>query len=89
MLPEVALLNIFDFYLVDAHEIEAWNKLARVCRQWRNIVLGSPRRLDLQLYFTARTPCEEYGRHMASLAYVYKESRRLRNVGHGQPLCGT
>ena len=38
MLPEVALLNIFDFYLVEAHEIEAWHKLAHVCRQWRNIV---------------------------------------------------
>ena len=58
MLPDLALLNIFDFYLIDAHR-EAWQTLVLLCRQWRNIVFGSPRRLDLQLYCTARQLARE------------------------------
>jgi hypothetical protein len=58
MLPDVALLKIFDFY-VDEKWIEAWHTLVHVCRKWRNIVFGSPRRLDLRLYCTARTPVRE------------------------------
>ena len=57
-LPDLALLNIFDFYLIDAHR-EAWQTLVHVCQQWRNIVFGSPRRLDLQVYCTARKPARE------------------------------
>ena len=37
-------------------EIEAWHTLVHVCRKWRNIVFGSPRRLDLRLYCTEKTP---------------------------------
>ena len=37
-------------------EIEAWQSLVRVCRRWRSPVLGSPRRLNLQLYCTPDTP---------------------------------
>ena len=58
MLPDLALLNIFDFYLIGAHR-EAWQTLVHVCRQWRNIVFGLPRRLELQLYCTARKPARE------------------------------
>ena len=32
------------------NEVEAWQSLAHVCRQWRSVVFGSPRRLDLQLF---------------------------------------
>ena len=58
MLPDVALLEIFDFYV---HGIlrqgpNAWCILVRVCQKWRNIVFGSPGRLDLRLYCTARSP---------------------------------
>jgi hypothetical protein len=58
MLPDVALLAIFDFY-VDKAQTEAWQQLVHVCRKWRNIVLGSPRRLDLRLHCRARTPVRE------------------------------
>src|SRR6266849_1894179 len=36
-----------------------WHSLAHVCRRWRCLVFGSPRRLDLQLCCTARTPARE------------------------------
>ena len=55
VLPEDALLEIFDFY-VDETQIEAWQTLVHVCRNWRNLVFGSPRRLNLRLNCTARTP---------------------------------
>ena len=58
MLPHVALLKIFDFY-VDEAWIEEWYTLVHVCQKWRNIVFGSPRRLDLRLYCTAGTPMRE------------------------------
>src|ERR1700761_3838148 len=54
MLHDVALLEIFEFY-VYGNWTEAWYTLVHVCRKWRNIVLGSPRRLDLQLFCRART----------------------------------
>jgi hypothetical protein len=55
MLPDVALLEIFDFY-VDVAWIEAWYTLVHVCRKWRDVVFGSPRRLDLRLHCNAKTP---------------------------------
>ena len=57
MLPDVALLKIFEFY-VDEAWIEEWYTLVHVCQKWRKIVFWSPRRLDLRLYCTARTPME-------------------------------
>ena len=50
-------------YLYAAHwnsfavndDIEAWQSLAHVCRRWRSIVFGSPRRLNLELVCTAKT----------------------------------
>jgi hypothetical protein len=58
MLPDVALLEIFDFYM-DEIRIHAWYTLVHVCRKWRNVVFGSPRRLDLRLHCTASTPVRE------------------------------
>jgi hypothetical protein len=55
MLPDVALLEIFDFY-IDWAGINAWRTLVHVCRKWRIVVFGSPRRLDLKLYCTPRMP---------------------------------
>ena len=48
-------LDIYDVVLGDSYspvksEIESWQSLVHVCRRWRNIVFGSPRRLDLQIY---------------------------------------
>ena len=59
MLPDDALLEIFDFHvIVYAHlkeEIEAWQSLVHVCQRWRRLVFGSPRRLDLQLFCATET----------------------------------
>ena len=54
LLPDLALLEIFDFY-VDETGLQ-WHALVHVCRKWRNVVFGSPRRLGLKLRCTARTP---------------------------------
>ena len=57
MLPDVALLKIFDFYVHGTWEgPTAWYKLVHVSRKWRNVVFGSPSRLDLRLYCKAGTP---------------------------------
>ena len=60
VLPDDVLLGIFDF-CVDRHpvtknEVEAWQTLVHVCRQWRTVVFGSPRRLSLRLYYSTTTP---------------------------------
>jgi F-box-like len=69
VLPDDVLLGIFDFY-VDMHLssnrvktvkmiVEDWQSLVHVCRRWRNLVLGSPRRLNLRLYCTPETPARD------------------------------
>jgi hypothetical protein len=68
MLPDVALLEIFDCYVNEAREedqylfgdqMQAWDTLVNVYRKWRTIVLESPRRLDLRLLCTTETPVKE------------------------------
>jgi hypothetical protein len=66
MLPDVALLRIFDFYLPmfiglgdKRKQLQTWHTLVHVCRKWRNVVFGSPRRLELRLYCEARTPARK------------------------------
>ena len=69
MLPDVALLEIFDCYVTQAREegsydkrwlqVQAWHTLVHVCRKWRTIVLGSPGRLDLRLFCKNTTPVKE------------------------------
>ena len=58
MIPEDALLELFDWYLDDNdfYNIEAWQTLVHVCRKWRNVVFGSPHRLNLQLFCTGKKP---------------------------------
>ena len=55
-IPGLVLLEVFDIYLRYAFEREGWRALVHVCQKWRNIVFGSPHRLHLQLFCTARTP---------------------------------
>ena len=57
-LPDDVLLEIFDFYL-DKALIEAWHTLVHVCQKWRNVVVGSPQRLELRLHCTESTPVRE------------------------------
>ena len=67
MLPDVALLEIFDCYVNQAPKegyyerwvIQAWYTLVHVCRKWRTIVLGSPHRLDLRLFCSDTTPVKD------------------------------
>jgi len=53
-LPDEVLIEIFDLYLAcplppPSHEEDAWHTLVHMCRRWRYVVFGSPRRLDLRL----------------------------------------
>ena len=72
MLPDDVLLEIFDFYVNGAEPegeektvfeekvmIESWQTLVHVCRRWRTVVFGSPRRLDLRLVCTTDTPARD------------------------------
>jgi F-box-like len=65
ILPDDVLLEIFDFYvdMRSSYEgktrVEEWQSLVHVCRRWRSLVLGSPRRLNLRLYCTPETPARD------------------------------
>jgi F-box-like len=62
VLPDDVLLEIFDCYLYEARKssvIEKWDTLAHVSRKWRCVVFDSPRRLNLQLFCSRRTPVRE------------------------------
>ena len=55
MIPDDILLEIFDFYRLNAMKRTSglpwkWHRLAHVCRRWRLVVSMSPRRLDLQIH---------------------------------------
>lgn len=56
MLPNDALMKIFDFFVDDNVGIDAWHLLVHVCREWRNVVFGSSRRLTLHLHCTSGRP---------------------------------
>jgi len=56
------LLGIFDFYMATAYPLkpdDRWQTLVHVCRKWRNVIFESPRRLNLQLVCSHRTPVRE------------------------------
>jgi len=60
MLPDGALLDIFEFYKEDRAShfgfSWSWKLLTHVCRRWRHIIFESPRRLDLRIICTNTTP---------------------------------
>ena len=68
-LPDGVLLEIFEFYpkLQDwlrfssgsKERIERWQTLVHVCRRWRSVVFGSPRRLNLGLVCSRQTPARD------------------------------
>jgi hypothetical protein len=67
LLPDELLLGIFDHIRRSVTELEfrripvwKWHVLVHVCRRWRQIVFGSPVRLDLQLLCTYGTPVRKY-----------------------------
>jgi hypothetical protein len=63
-LPDDVLLEIFEFYVNHpdvnwgTHKENTWHRLVHVCRQWRHVVFASPRRLNLRLVCTNRTPVQ-------------------------------
>ena len=69
ILSDDVLLEIFGFYVdttsqpyesyIFKSRIEAWQSLVQVCRRWRSLVLGSPRRLNLRLYCGPETPAQD------------------------------
>ena len=80
ILPDLALLDVFDSYMDEKH-IEGWCTLVHVCRKWRNLVFGSPRRLNLRLFIEARTPAKEKLEVWPSLpVFVSNSSSRMCGV---------
>ena len=67
MLPDDALFEMFDFllgYMANdfysrAYEERRWIRLTHVCRRWRNVIFRSPRRLNLRLICTPKTPADD------------------------------
>ena len=64
-LPDDALLEIFSFYVEEGYEdknagrvkqLGVWYTLVHVCQRWRKVMVASPRRLNLRLLCTSRTP---------------------------------
>ena len=80
-LPDVVLLEIFDFYLATRKQVEAWHTLVHVCRKWRNVVLGSPLRLRLRICCRARTPVRKMLDIWPPLpiAVYHRENQRCRD----------
>jgi len=63
MIPEDTLLEIFDFYQLDAMKNSyrkpwKWQCLAHVCRKWRHVVSVSPRRLGLKIHCQSKASIE-------------------------------
>ena len=96
MLPDDVLLEIFDFFVREARRIQGWQTLVHVCRRWRRIVFGSPRRLNLRLVCSRQTPardaldiwpplplfidCWERGEGMDNIVAVLERSDRVCNI---------
>ena len=63
VLPDDVLLEIFDFLAREVgftkEKIDEWQILVHVCRRWRSVVFGSPRRLNLQLFCSHKTPARD------------------------------
>ena len=60
MLSDDVLLNVFDLYR-NSHDysyrpVWGWHVLVHVCQRWRQVIFTSPRRLNLQILCTDRTP---------------------------------
>ena len=80
MLSDDVLLEIFDLCADEVtftkEEIEAWQSLVHVCRRWRSIVFGSPRRLNLRLVCSAKTPAKDTMDIWPALPLIIRESTR-------------
>ena len=100
MLPDDVLLKIFDFFVEEERPqkvgVEVWQTLVHVCRRWRSLVFGSPRRLNLRLVCSGKTPardtlgvwpafplsieCEEMAENVDNIIAVLERSDRVCNI---------
>ena len=84
ILPDDALLGIFDFYVVEPNVFNpdnGWQTLVHVCRKWRNVVFGSPHRLNLRLVCSNRTSVRKMLDIWPPLPIVVHHYVRLRSGG--------
>jgi hypothetical protein len=88
ILPDDVLLEIFDFFVVgsDWFEMRAenwcwWRTLVHVCQKWRNVIFGSPHRLNLRLLCSDRTPVREMLDVWPPLPIVIHHYARIK-IGH-------
>ena len=80
ILPDYVLLAIFDFCADEDQSkkgIEAWQSLVHVCQRWRGVVFGSPRRLNLRLVATNRTPVRDTLDTWPPVPLVIQDNARL------------
>ena len=100
MLPDDVLLGIFDFFVEEERplkvHVEVWQTLVHVCRRWRSLVFGSPRRLNLRLVCSGKTPardtlgvwpafplsieCEEMAESVDNIIAVLERSDRVCDI---------
>jgi F-box-like len=92
VLPDDVLLAIFDFYVDEAtivisdvtltkELVEGWQPLVHVCRRWRTVVFGSPRRLNLRLGCSFKTPARDKLDIWPALPLIICGNRRERKDG--------
>ena len=81
-LPDDVLLEVFNSYrqIHQDPEDHPWNwcTLTQVCQRWRNVVLASPRRLDLCLLCTHKTPVRRSLDQWPSLPIVIRYCASLQ-----------
>lgn len=87
-LPEEILLEVFDFYRLEAMGRSRggrpwkWHRLTHVCQRWRYVVSISPRRLRLQITCKSGAPIEPILDTWPTLPIVvrYKGSRKPKRL---------
>ena len=96
ILSDDVLLEIFDSYrkipihvFYHLQVVWSWRSLAHVCQRWRQIIFESPRRLNLQILCTEKSPVKKDLRIWPILPIVIKYNytgRNLRLAGIGNIL---
>jgi len=79
-LPDVPLLEIFNFYVDETGRSVGWWKLVHVCQRWRYIVFASQKRLRLQLCCTGDTPVRAVLDVWPALPLVVSNRCRLKRI---------
>ena len=67
-----------------SRRIEKWITLAHVCRRWRSVVFQSPRRLNLRLFCTPRTPARDSLDIWPHLPLIIFDHDNIFNAGPSQ-----